>query len=183
MGLDIVEFVMGVEEAFEIRIPDVAAERITTPRKLIDYVHSQLFRSHESRCLSQRAFYFVRQALSERLNLSGTRLRPHSELLAYLPQNCARETWAEVGQRLGITRWPSLWGVGLAAWLFPCNRVRTLGDAAQQLATFTPTALKRSGEGWSWHEVRTVVDGLMRHHFAVRDYSLDDHFTYDLGLD
>ena len=107
MGLDIVEFVMGVEEAVGVRIPDTVAANITTPRLLIDYLHGQL------------------------------------------PQS----------------RGP-----------------RTLGEASRYVATVSPAALKPAGEGWSWDEVAAVVDGQMRHHFAICNYSLDDRFVEHLGL-
>lgn len=38
MGLELVEFVYVIEEEFEIEIPPDVAEKITTPRKLIDYL-------------------------------------------------------------------------------------------------------------------------------------------------
>lgn len=38
MGLELVELVMRIEEEFEIAIPNEAAEKMTTPRKVIDYV-------------------------------------------------------------------------------------------------------------------------------------------------
>ncbi|HQX55417.1 MAG TPA: phosphopantetheine-binding protein [Pyrinomonadaceae bacterium] len=41
MGLELVELVMRIEEEFDIAIPNEAAEKMTTPRKVIDYVASQ----------------------------------------------------------------------------------------------------------------------------------------------
>ncbi len=41
MGLDMVEFVMGVEEAFGIFILDADAEHIRTPGQLVDYVEAR----------------------------------------------------------------------------------------------------------------------------------------------
>lgn len=41
MGLDLVELVMRVEEEFEIEIPDVEAEKMITPKHVIDYVIKQ----------------------------------------------------------------------------------------------------------------------------------------------
>lgn len=38
MGLDLVETVMRLEEEFEITIPNDDAERLTTPRTVIDYL-------------------------------------------------------------------------------------------------------------------------------------------------
>lgn len=40
MGLDLVELVYRLEEEFEIIIPDEDAATMTTPRKVIDYIHS-----------------------------------------------------------------------------------------------------------------------------------------------
>jgi len=37
-SLDIVELVMGIEEEFDILIPDAHAERITTVKNAIDYI-------------------------------------------------------------------------------------------------------------------------------------------------
>ena len=41
MGLDLVEMVYRLEEEFEIIIPDAAAEKMITPRNVIDYLMNQ----------------------------------------------------------------------------------------------------------------------------------------------
>ena len=41
MGLDSVEFVMALEEAFGIYIPDVDAVGLATPRTVIDYLEKR----------------------------------------------------------------------------------------------------------------------------------------------
>jgi hypothetical protein len=183
MSLDIVEFVMGVEEAFGVRIPDDVAATITTPRMLVNYLHGQLPQDREPRCLSQRAFYRVRRALANRLGLARSALRPGTELMAVLPAANGQAAWAEVGESLGFPHWPRARGGGWLARVFLHGRPRTLGEAARHVATFSPSAVKPAGEGWSWVEVAAVVDGQMRHHFAIREYSLDDRFVEDLGLD
>jgi len=38
MGLDLVEMIYRIEEKFEITIPDEAAEKMITPRNVIDYL-------------------------------------------------------------------------------------------------------------------------------------------------
>jgi hypothetical protein len=182
MGLDVVEFVMGVEAAFELAIPDDVAATLLTPRMLIDYIHGQLEQSRGSRCLSQRAFYAVRRTLCARFGLPRDSLHPTTEIRTLQPLRDDRGAWAEVGRTLGYEWWPSPRGDGWFARLFQAHRPRTLGDLAVQLSTFAPGALKPPGEGWSWLEVRQVIDGLMCELFAIREYSLDDNFLDDLGL-
>jgi len=41
MGLDTVEFVMAAEKEFGIEIPDEAAERMRTPRMMVDWLGTQ----------------------------------------------------------------------------------------------------------------------------------------------
>ncbi len=182
MGLDIVEFVMEVEEAFGVAIPDRVAERLATPRHVAEHIHEKLPKNRESRCLSQRAFYVIRRALEHRLGLPRSRFRPGTELLSVLPAQSADRVWAEVGESLHCAPWPHVRGNAWFARLFQ-GRVNTLGEAAQRFAMLAPRVLKAPGEGWSWNEVVEVIDGLMCRHFAIREYSLDDRFIEDLGLD
>jgi hypothetical protein len=182
MGLDIVEFVMEVEEAFGLRIPDDVATSLTTPRQLINYLHSRLPQSQEPRCLSQRAFYAVRRELAHQVHLPPAPLRPTTELLAVLPADNAQAAWVAVGESLGYPQWPRVRGRGWLAKIFLRSRPRTLGEAARHVATYTPQAVKPSDEGWSWTEVATVVNGLMQDQLAVGEYSLDDRFVEDLRL-
>lgn len=42
MGLDLVEFVMSVEEEFELEIPNEIAASFVNPKTIIDYVASQV---------------------------------------------------------------------------------------------------------------------------------------------
>jgi len=41
-SLDIVELIMGIEEEFDIEIPDEDAEKLTTVGEAMDYVRSKL---------------------------------------------------------------------------------------------------------------------------------------------
>ncbi len=40
-SLDTVELVMALEEAFDVEIPDEAAEKITTVQAVVDYINSK----------------------------------------------------------------------------------------------------------------------------------------------
>ena len=37
-SLDVVEIIMGLEEEFDVEIPDEEAEKLTTVQKIVDYV-------------------------------------------------------------------------------------------------------------------------------------------------
>ena len=41
-SLDTVEFVMALEEEFDIEIPDEAAEKITTVQEAVDYINNKV---------------------------------------------------------------------------------------------------------------------------------------------
>ena len=63
MGLEIVKFVMEVEEAFQFRISDEEAQQLDTPRRCLDFIHGRVPQSTNDFCLSQRAFYRLRRAV------------------------------------------------------------------------------------------------------------------------
>ncbi|HEV3438778.1 MAG TPA: acyl carrier protein [Gemmata sp.] len=184
MGLDIVEFVMDVEESFGISIPDDVAERITTPRKLIDYIHGRVPHKSTSLCLSQRAFYSIRRALVQRVGLPRSQLRPGTDLLSVLPAQNAQAVWNEVGESLGYRdgRWPHLYRSGWLTRFFVSDPPRTLGEVARSVVSCTTPARKPAGERWSRPEIEAVIAGLLREHFDIQRYSLDDRFVEDLGL-
>lgn len=182
MSLDIVEFIMEVEEEFGILIPDEVAETITTPRKLVDYIFARVPHNLESRCLSQRAFYTIRRVLIERVGVPRSSLRPGTELLSILPAQNAEAVWSEVGQSLGYRCWPSVHRNNWLTRLFVDEPPRTLGEVARSLAVFSTGLIKPAGERWSWNEVAAVITKLINDHFLIELSSLDDRFVEDLGL-
>jgi acyl carrier protein len=48
MGLDLVELVLEVEEAFAIEIPDREAQKLTTPRLLQAFIISELKKKNQA---------------------------------------------------------------------------------------------------------------------------------------
>lgn len=182
MGLDIAEFIMGVEVALGVPIPDQVADSIYTPRMLVDFLHGELPQDYSPKCLTQRAFYRIRGVLMNELNLPRSALTPRTDLRTILPANDRKSTWQHLGTTLGFDHWPHIRGSGWFASILQQSRPSTLGEASQHVATFSPMSVKLTGEGWSWHEVAAVVDGQMKYHFAIQEYSLDDHFIEDLGL-
>jgi acyl carrier protein len=65
MGLDSVEILMQVEDAFGIRIPDEEAEQIITVGDFHNSVWRNLNGRHLDRCHSQKLFYTLRTTISK----------------------------------------------------------------------------------------------------------------------
>jgi hypothetical protein len=92
MGLEIVELVLAVEESFDIDIPDEHAQKIATPRQLVDYLARRLETASANVCLSQRAFYRLRRALRS-LDGDASTVCPESSLLPYFPRATRKARW------------------------------------------------------------------------------------------
>ena len=115
MGLDLVELVIRFEDAFGIAIPDKVATELTTPRKVTDYVLTQINQSGEGSCLSQQAFYFLRRRFVPALGISREDFRPDSPLENLIPQDGRREIWSNMKSELGPSALPNL---ARPVWLF-----------------------------------------------------------------
>ena len=184
MGLDLVEYVMALEEAFEIAIPDDDAESLDTPAKLIDYLCGRLGEAPDGAPLVQTAFYRLRNAVSEETFSDRRTIRP-SSCLSDLTTRPEKEVWEGVARRLEL---PSklLSHAPQLQWL-PKLRpapARTLGVVAEQLAMLRPAALKSHPSAWTRQQVTEVVIRLLSHQVGV-DLKPDDlrlRFVADLGL-
>lgn len=108
MGLDIVEFVMSVEEKFDIEIPDADAQNLTTPRKLVDYIMTKVKAGRDRGCISQREFYRLRRALIARHWATRDGLKPETPLDRIVPKPNRRPAWQHLGAELNAPRWPGL---------------------------------------------------------------------------
>jgi hypothetical protein len=108
MGLDLVELVMGVEDAFGISIPNSDAEKLTTPRKLTDYLSTRLLPDATPSCLTQRAFYQLRAQAVELARVDRHEVKPATEWSALFPKSDIRNAWKNLGNSLGISDWPGL---------------------------------------------------------------------------
>src|ERR1700722_8938801 len=76
MGLDAVEIVMKVEETFDIAIENREAEKILTPRALIELVMSKVGRTDRAFCLTQRAFHRFRASLIRNAGFKREQIKP-----------------------------------------------------------------------------------------------------------
>ena len=183
MGLDIVEYVVAVEGALAIDIPDKDAEGLETPRMLIDYLCQSLDATDhgEVNCLSQRAFYRARRATAERFGVERRSLRPETRFADVIGSRTSE--WTALRTDIGSTEWPRLKS---GNWLTSrLGGVSTLGELAQHLGAYDVAAMRNPDAPWTRKEVEGVVLSLLTRELGVdvSRYTLDSQFVRDMGLD
>ena len=184
MGLDLVEYVLAVEEAFEIDIPDADAAHLETPAKLIDYLCARLGEASDGPPLVQTAFYWLRRAVADELGIPRHRIHPATTIgqLTDQPEN---DVWRAVARRLGVSP-KFLTHAPIAKWLAKLVRApgRSVGSLAEQLAMLHPAAFKRQGEGWTREQITEVALRLVEYEtgVVVGPSLVDSSFILDLGM-
>jgi acyl carrier protein len=102
MGLDGVEIVMKVEDAFGITIEDSEAAKTVTPGQLIDMVLSKVGRTVDEVCLTQRAFHRLRASLMRHLGIQRNQIRPETLLGSLFPRPTRREDVRQISREIGL---------------------------------------------------------------------------------
>ncbi len=108
MGLDAVEIVMEVEEAFDIRLEDAEVENISTPRELIQTVLGKVAQADATGCLTQRAFNRLRAALLRQLPLKRRDIAPQVRMAALAPRTQRKTLLERLALELETPSMPAL---------------------------------------------------------------------------
>jgi hypothetical protein len=112
MGLDPIELIMDVEEAFDLTIPDQEAEKMVTVGHMYRYVLARLeergtvWRS-SGRCPSQIAFHQFRRILVEGMEIERGAVRLATPLGQIVGVEGRSEAWDRLGRAVGGS-WPRL---------------------------------------------------------------------------
>ena len=183
MGLDLVEFVMEVENTLDIRIPNKDAERLETPRELIDYLSERLHATNhnDTICFTQRAFYRARRAAALRFGRPRHTMRPQTLLADVLGSR--QSQWKSLGKDLGSRHWPRLRSDHWLASSF--GGISTFGDLAHHLATHDVATMRNPGTAWTRQQIEAVVVNLIEAELGadMTKYTLDSQFVRDMGVD
>jgi hypothetical protein len=185
MGLDIVELVMAVEAGFAVDIPDDAASGMVTPRHVVAFLEGALPAGTASSCLTQRAFYRLRDRCEHHLKVRGHALVPAMALSDVVDAEGRRGAWEAVGADLGAERWPAPRSSGWWGRAFESGRPATLGEAARYAAAWYPRAVKGAESGWTRAEIERAVMALVGVETGadMTRHTLDSEFVRDLELD
>jgi hypothetical protein len=184
MGLDGVEFVLAIEGAFGIDIPDSDVVALETPRLLADYLSERLRTTASPQtpaCLSQRAFYKARAAAALRFGQDRRALRPDTNLSEVLGRR--RDEWVALGDDIQASQWPRLKGAGWRAAL--SGGVATFSELAHHLAVYDAAAMRPPDTPWSRNEIEQLVATVLEVDLGVNmsKFSLDSRFVRDMRID
>jgi hypothetical protein len=184
MGLDLIEYVMAIEDAFEIAIPNEDAERLLTPRALIDYLDSRVGGSGDGPPLVQVAFYRIRAAIASELAIARNDIRPNSRVSELAPHRDATEFWHSIASRLWVQK-KELAPQHLVEWLKQMAKAdQTVGRAAEHLSLLRPNAIRDRTQPWTRAQIKDLAFRHLEVVIAVDREKLteDALFVRDLGM-
>jgi hypothetical protein len=111
MGLDILEVLLEVEEAFRVKIPHTEVPKMVTVGHMYRYLVARLDEQgtawRSGRCASQIAFHQFRRILVDGLGIERGAVRPATPLGQLVGIESRRDLWARIGRAVG-GYWPSL---------------------------------------------------------------------------
>ena len=138
MGLDGVELLLAVEDAFQIHIEDHEAGGVYTVGDLYNLVVTKLQGQDSKRCLTSAAFYRTRRGIMDTLGVDRRQVRPSTPLEAILPRDGRREKWRRIQEAMKL-KLPDLQHPGWMQLTF-----LTIGVAL----TLSPGIYGKVGFGW-----------------------------------
>jgi hypothetical protein len=180
MGLDTVEIVMCWEESLGVSVSDGDAVTLVTPAKAVDHLARLTGASDEDIgvCLGQRAFHRIRQCLSENLSVSRSSVTPDLRLRDLLPNRGAHRSWCRFATDLGFGDLVATLGLPL----FGAGST-SIKDIVTQLVARRSSRLVQPSERWTRQQLRAVVRTSVDYVAGVKEFSDDDEFVGDMGID
>jgi len=183
VGLDRVEFMLAVEDAFQVALPSDAT--LPTPGSVIDYLDRRLAdKPTVGTSAIQRAFYLLRKALVEHHGHVRQALAPSTQLVELWPVRTRKQAWLMLQKQVSATRWPPTPSTGFfARHVFA--QPHTLGELAEYVAAYSPHTLFRHDERWTRAQIEEIVRQLVEHQFSISrsGYTLESRFLQDLHVD
>jgi acyl carrier protein len=101
MGLDLLELVLAVEDAFGCSIADEDAAELNTLGKLYEYILAHRFQADEEGCLTSIVFYKIRRAMMVVLQVPRKNVRVATRLSALIPRR-RRHAWHAIHKASGL---------------------------------------------------------------------------------
>ena len=181
MGMDLIELVMEVEDAFSIAIPDDDAEKIQRCGELHAYVVHRLRPLRGAPCQSAAAFHRIRRTLLRHLpTVERHQVRP-AALIHKLMGEAYAHRWSAIASDLDLTGHYSFSG---KTDIYPPATFTTLGNLARRMAfpTWTDRPVRHDPFAQEvWERLRAIISETLGVH--IDEIRPETHFINDLGAD
>lgn len=188
MGLDSVELVMAFEEVFQISIADLEAEKMRTPRDVIECIVAQL----DARTSGPAVLRDKKDAAWTRLSqasviaglLQDGVTRDHALDQVFADRSSRREQWRRLKDELHARAWPRLRWLGLSSDFPP--QLKTLGDLADWISRHNMQQLTAEERQNLTHgDIALLVKDIVLEQLGLPEekYGEDKRFIEDMGLD
>lgn len=175
MGLDSVELVLSWEETFGISLEDSDVSELVTTTRAVNLISAKVGAVDTvSYCPAMRAFHVLREGIRRVTGQVTTAISPDDRLSDVRAGRPKKEFWAEFGVAIGLL------GFRRPEVLFEQSTVR---DAVEVLLACHLRQLRKPHEPWTRSLVRAGVRSGVAYVIGVRDFSDDDRFVQDLGID
>ena len=96
MGLDTVDFIMEVEQSFQVRFEDKELEKTITVGQFFDLLIEKLGDRFSEKCTSSMAFYRFRQILSDLYGIPRKKIRPSTKFEDIITDKDLRTEWKKI---------------------------------------------------------------------------------------
>jgi hypothetical protein len=179
MGLDAVEIIWGWENAFDIKLSDEEVCELRTPQQAIDLIAIKVDASDRVSgvCLGLRAYHRIRQAFCSVLKVHRSQVRLDSNLRELLPKKQRQDVWQKIFTRAGFSELPPF-GFGVGLVFTPI----IIKDIVIWSVACHPRNLVNSNEQWTHSQVRSVVRAVIIRILGTEQFSDNDDFVEDLGI-
>lgn len=108
MGLDGIELVLALEEAFGVELEAEEVVHAVTPRLVGDLIFSKLQATDQTVCQSQRAFYVLRKAFMGQFGLQRAAVTPDMSFRELIPPEKEEDAWNDLKRSARARSWPAL---------------------------------------------------------------------------
>lgn len=189
MGLDSVELVMAFEETFQISISDQEAERMRTPRDVIDCIAAKLDAKAGDpvvviRAKEESAWVHLTHALQGLGVMDGEVGRDQKLDDVFADRSSRQQRWRQLKEQLDVKAWPRLRWFGLSTD-FPSN-LKTLGDLSEWMSHHHLLRLTEDErQALTRGDIAFLVKHIILDQLGLQEeqYGEDKRFIEDLGLD
>jgi len=181
MGLDSVELLIEIEEAFDISIPDEAAVKMRTPGDIFGYLAGSSFRAMPiGPCLSQAVFNRLRRAIVAEFGDGRFGMKPKMEIIRSIPQFLVGARRKSLLKRLDFRRPTPI----LADTNWFRHDYGTFGDLAMDILARNYGTLAQEAGAWNpdeaWDCLRHIISRQLG--VNIEKVTRNASLANDLGL-